>query len=231
MPDVVLTDLMMPGMGGFQMLERLRADAPTSHIPVLILTARHGVDTRMRSFALRADDVLGKPFREEELRLRLTRMLDAQRRLRLRLRKEFNAGQLAVSLNQASAVSMPKRAKVAQDMSEADQQLLAKLQRWLASAYGNEGVKAVDMAHAVGLELHALQRKLQTLIGHSPITLLNSVRLREARRMLTETDLPIQEIAACCGYGSSQYFSRVFSSAEGVSPQAYRAAAQSEPSS
>ena len=230
MPDVVLTDLMMPGMDGFQMLERLRADAPTSHIPVLILTARHGVDTRMRSFALRADDVLGKPFREEELRLRLTRMLDAQRRLRLRLRKEFNAGQLAVPLKQAGAVPMPKRTTVAQDMSEADQQLLAKLQRWLVTAYGKEGVKAADMAGAVGLELHAFQRKLQTLIGHSPITLLNSVRLREARRMLTETNLPIQEIAARCGYGSLQYFSRAFGSAEGVSPQAYRAAAQSESS-
>ena len=231
MPDAILTDLMMPHMDGFQMLERLRDDAPTSHIPVLVLTARHGVDTRMRSFALRADDVLGKPFREEELRLRLARMLDAQRRLRRRLRKEFNYGQLAATLEQVSTVPMPNRATVAQEVSEADQQLLAQLERWLVTAYGNEGVKAADMADAVGLELRAFQRKLRTLVGHTPITLLNSVRLREARRMLTETNLPIQEIAARCGYGSSQYFSRAFSSADGVSPKAYRAAAQSESSS
>lgn len=230
MPDVILTDLMMPDMDGFQMLERLREDAPTSHIPVLILTARHGVDTRMRSFALRADDVLGKPFREEELRLRLARMLDAQRRLRRRLRKEFSEGQLAMPLEEISAVPMPNRATVAQEVSEADQQLLSKLERWLVTAYGKEGVKAADMAAAVGLELRAFQRKLRTLVGHTPITLLNSVRLREARRMLTETNLPVQEIATRCGYGSSQYFSRAFRSAEGVSPKAYRAAAQSESS-
>jgi DNA-binding response OmpR family regulator len=229
-PDVVLTDLMMPHMDGFQMLERLREDTATSHIPVLILSARHGVDVRLRSYALKADDVLGKPFSQEELRLRLARVLDAQKRLRRRLRSELNEGRFTTPEDEGGVVPLAERAASAQAMSDADHQLLAKLERWLVAQYGNEGIKAADMAEAVNLDLRALQRKLRTLVGHTPITLLNAVRLREARRMLTETNWSIQDIATRCGYASPQYFSRIFSMEEGMSPRAFRQTTQSSPS-
>lgn len=209
-PDMVVSDIMMPGMDGFQMLKLLRQDVQTSHIPVLLLTARQDDQTRLKGLSLSADDFLAKPFDAEELRLRLRRMHHNRERLRRRL-----AGQAATDSASATAEQDA-------DISPRDLSLLMAVNQWLERHCDDGDLKVERLAEDIAVERRTLQRKLKALTGLTPAAYIRHFSLQRAGRLLLETERSVQDIALSCGFANPQHFSRSFSRHYGMPPDQWR---------
>jgi signal transduction histidine kinase/CheY-like chemotaxis protein/AraC-like DNA-binding protein len=212
-PEVIVSDIMMPEMDGFEMLQRLRDDVRTSHIPVMLLTARRDRDTRVRGFSLSADDFMAKPFDPTEFTARLGAMLEARDRIRELLRSQFAAGRSLETGDSEVAEN---------DISTRDRELLERLQAWLESNYHDPDVKVTDMATAALVDLRTLQRKLKSLLDRTPAAYLQEFRLKQSRAMLRENGRAIKDVAASCGFSSAQAFTKVFGQVEGMPPSLWR---------
>jgi signal transduction histidine kinase/DNA-binding response OmpR family regulator/streptogramin lyase len=208
LPDLIVSDLMMPRMDGFELLKALRADWQTSHIPLLLLTARQDNETRLKGLTLSADDFLAKPFDARELLIRLKRMIDNRERLRRRL-----LGQMATDTDEPA---------VEPDLAEADQAFLDNLRGWLEKHCHNSDLKVTSMADALALERRTLQRKLKALTGLTPATFIRHFRLQRTMQLMLETNQSVNEIALSCGFASPQHFSRLFRDTFGMPPDQWR---------
>lgn len=214
-PELIVSDIMMPGLDGLELLEALRSDIRTSHVPIMLLTARQDHDTRVRAFSLQTDDFLAKPFDDNEFLVRLSAMLETRRRLHERLRRELAGGPVI------------ERKTVEPEVSERDAALLERLQAWIEIHHADPDIKVTDMARAALVDVRTLQRKLKALLDCAPASLLQEVRLEKARELLVGNERSIKDIAASCGFSSPQSFSKVFSQAEGLPPSQWRRRAQS----
>ena len=209
-PDVIVSDLMMPELDGFEMLVRLRDDIETSHIPVLFLTARQDDDTRLKAFSLSADAFLPKPFRSAELTMRLASMLAQRERVRGHLRRT-----LAPTHDGDGRIGDG-------EMAARDRSLLQALDQWLASHHADPAAGTGAMAEALHITPRTLQRKLRSLLDTTPAQHLRDYRMARARELLSDPDRTVTEIAHAVGYSSSQYFSRTFRHVHGESPEGWR---------
>ncbi|TVQ42525.1 MAG: response regulator [Wenzhouxiangella sp.] len=212
MPDVIVSDIMMPGLSGLELLESLRSDIKTSHIPIMLLTARQDHDTRVQAFTLQADDFLPKPFEDDEFCVRLGSMMDARRRLRDQLRRELGA-------------DAPRRTSIdrdALDIGQRDRELLERLHAWVESHYPDPGIKVADLADATLVDVRTLQRKLKSLLDRTPAAYLQEFRLQMAREMLADSDRSVKDIASSCGFSTPQAFSKIFTQVEGLPPSRWR---------
>jgi signal transduction histidine kinase/DNA-binding response OmpR family regulator/streptogramin lyase len=208
LPDLIVSDLMMPRMDGFELLKALRADWQTSHIPLLLLTARQDNETRLKGLTLSADDFLSKPFDARELLIRLKRMIDNRERLRRRL-----LGQAATD---------PDERSVEPDLAEADRAFLDNLRGWLDKHCHDSDLKVTSMADALALERRTLQRKLKALTGLTPANFIRQFRLQRTMQLMLETNQSVNEIALSSGFASPQHFSRLFRETFGMPPDQWR---------
>lgn len=212
-PDVIVSDIMMPGFDGFELLARLRQDLATSHIPVMLLTARRDQNTRVRSFSLAADDFLAKPFDAREFCARLSAMMQRRQRLREALRAELADG------------GQPTKASAAvseDDVSPRDREVLERLHDWLELHHHDPDIKVADMAAAALLDVRTLQRKLKSLLDRTPAGYLQEFRLHKARTLLRQNGRAIKDVASSCGFSSAQAFTKVFGQVEGMPPSQWR---------
>ena len=212
LPDVIVSDVMMPGMSGLELLEALRSDIRTSHIPVMLLTARQDHETRVRAFSLQADDFLPKPFDDDEFCVRLTAMMATRRRLREQLRNELAGGQRRPEHDPAS---LP-------DISDRDRDLLQRLQAWVEEHFADPDIKVADLAEAALVDVRTLQRKLKALLDRTPAAYLQEVRMDKARALLGGSGRSVKDVAASCGFTSPQAFSKIFNQVEGMPPSKWR---------
>lgn len=231
LPDLIISDLMMPAGDGFELLARLREDPDTCHIPVLFLTARQDSQTRLRAYALKADAFLSKPFDAEELRTRLEQMLSQRQRMQAWLRGRGETGGHASEPETVADQSVDKPDTPGSpvpleagppDLSPRDRQLLERIDEWMWKNYSDPDIEVSDMAEALHLTSRTLQRKLKALEGRTPAARLRDFRLERARGLLRDTERSVTEISLACGFSSSQYFSRVFRQETGMAPSAWR---------
>ncbi|MGY6587424.1 MAG: hybrid sensor histidine kinase/response regulator transcription factor [Wenzhouxiangella sp.] len=218
-PDVIVSDIMMPGMDGLTLLARLRDDLETSHIPVMLLTARSDVETRLKGLSLSADDFMAKPFQPRELLLRLRRMVENRERLRRRLAK---SGSAAAVPDPAKPSGTAEAAPDNAELSSRDRVLIERIDRWLDECAHDSSLKVDDMASVVALERRTLQRKLKVLTGLTPAAYLRRFRFRKAASLLLDTDQSVSEVAFSSGFASPQHFSRVFRQEFGMPPDQWR---------
>lgn len=218
-PDIIVTDLMMPNADGFEMLARLRENIETCHIPVLFLTAHQDNTTRIKAFTLSADGFLSKPFEIEELKARLAQMVAQRERFRAHLMEHLGAPLKPGEERRADASGAGGQSS---DLAPRDQKLMEGLREWLEAHSGNSDSEIQAMAESVHLTPRTLQRKLKSLTGRTPAAYLREYRLARARRLLRFTDDNVTDIAHACGFSSSQYFSRAFRDEHGAPPEKWR---------
>ncbi len=208
-PDLVVSDIMMPKLDGFELLKALRSNPETSHIPVLLLTARQDRESRLQGLALSADDFMAKPFDVEELGVRIRSMLANRERLRHHL------------LNESTFQEM-EEAEGQPDLVRRDRELIDLINRTLADRLSDPAFDVAALSNSVAVERRTLQRKLKALTGMTPAAYIRHFRLKSACRLLVETDRSITEVAAACGFSSPQSFSRVFKKRFHDSPEQWR---------
>jgi signal transduction histidine kinase/CheY-like chemotaxis protein/streptogramin lyase len=204
MPDLIITDVMMPVMDGYELCSRLKADIRSSHIPVILLTAKVSQENLMEGLQKGADDYLTKPFHPSELLLRIRNLLERQRKLRDRIREE-----LATQVPSLFEKPVPP-----QDI------FLTRLYSML-DEHLDDALFGVDqMADEMHMSRSSLHRKLKALTDMSTTEVLRNYRLRKASFFLLE-GFSSSDSAYKSGFGSPAYFTKSFRELYGITPGDY----------
>ena len=203
MPDVIITDIMMPDFDGIRVCTQLKNDERTSHIPVIILTAKATPDDKLSGLRSGADDYITKPFSMDELKVRIANLLELREKLKLKYRNALVPG------------TGPDKAL------SVDDRFLEKVVIII-----NENIRNfefdVGMLHEqLGMSRMHLSRKLKILTGLSPHALIRNIRLEKAAELLLHNTGNITEVANSVGISNPSGFTKAFRNYFGVSPKRY----------
>ena len=206
-PDLILSDVMMPVMDGFQLVQTLKSDPHLQGIPVVMLTARADIQDKLRALRIGVDDYLLKPFDEEEL---LTRIHNLLGRYRERLGFAQEAASATLEDNDPSG---------SDDLSPVATGWLEELEALVRSEVQNDLLTVTWLSQKIFLSERQLQRRIRMLTGLSPNQYIREVRLQEARRLLeTREASSVKEAAYAVNFKDEKYFSQLFRERFGKTP-------------
>ncbi len=200
-PDLVITDLMMPKLDGMAFAKQLKTNEKTSHIPIIMLTARAEQTDKLKGLETGADAYLTKPFDAQELSIRVEKLIEQRRQLRERFAKS----------------NTPKKIEVAK-ISALDKAFLTRLTALIEENLDNEDFSIEEMSKAMNMSRSQLHRKVKALTDQSPSVFMRTLRLHRAHQLLQEKAGNISEIAFEVGIPNLAYFSRSFSQQFGYPP-------------
>jgi DNA-binding response OmpR family regulator/two-component sensor histidine kinase len=203
-PDIIISDVMMPEMNGFEVTDRLKSDLRTSHIPVLLLTAKADEKSKISGLSKGADAYMIKPFSKKELKIRLEKLIELRKKLKSRY--EYYIPELIPSGKGTSL----------------NETFLKKIKEDLEKNYSDENYNTEQLCRNIGVSRVQLFRKLKALTGNAPSLMIRSYRLEKAKNLIISTDRQIAEIAYNCGFGNATYFSQIFTEIYGHSPTQMR---------
>ncbi|WP_020607387.1 hybrid sensor histidine kinase/response regulator transcription factor [Spirosoma spitsbergense] len=208
-PDLILSDVMMPVKDGFELCDTLKRDERTSHIPMVLLTARAAVDDRIAGLRRGADAYLVKPFQREELLLVLSNLLQTRRLL------QHYYSQLALGSTQPELVPN-------EGVDAREDEFVTRLRNTLAMHLDNTALDGEMICQLMGMSRNSLYRKVMALTGMSVTPYLRALRLQRAEVLLLNSTMSVAEVAYAVGFDNPRYFSRIFSEEKGVSPSHFR---------
>ncbi len=211
-PDLVVTDLMMPRLDGLGLVRALRADPALDHVPLVVLTARAGEESRLEGLRAGVDDYLAKPFLPAELRARVANLVARQ----LRLKARFEA-----TLETPAPASTPLLEASPVVVTPADEAFVARAKAAVEAVLADEAFGVEGLAEALFLSRRQLERKLRALTGASPADFIRLLRLSRAASLLAQRYGTVSEIAYACGFPNASSFARVFRERYGVPPSAW----------
>ena len=208
-PKLVVCDVMMPVMDGLEFTRRLKADTATSHIPVILLTARSLSEQREEGYGTGADSYLTKPFTGSLLLARIDNLIHSRTLLR--------------SLFSGNSKEEEKEEEM---LGAQDQTFVTRLREVIRDNMGNSDFSVERIGEEIGLSRVQLYRKVKALTGQTPVELLRKARLERGRRLIEKTEKSVSEIAYEVGFTSPSYFNKCFKDEFGISPGAMREKAQ-----
>lgn len=217
MPDVIISDVMMPKQDGLQMLQSLKNHVLTSHIPVVMLTAKASIQDRLQGLTLGADHYLNKPFSPQELQLCLKNMIQQQLRLQRQFQKEMER-------NGEDPNPQPSSCSNALHRNPVDDAFLAKARQIIEEQITNEAFTIEQFCQELALNRTSVHQKLKALTGLNASGFIKSVRIRKAKELMLDPLCTISEVAHRTGFSNRQSFNRAFKEQTGVAPSAYRTA-------
>ena len=204
-PDLIITDVMMPKMDGIEFCKKLKTNIHTSHIPIIMLTAKAGIDNKIIGLETGADDYLTKPFNVEELFVRAKNLIEQRLNLRTYYRlKKFEINPKAIAV------------------TSIDEKFLEKTLNLLENQFHDSTFGVPQMQKALGMSKTQLYRKLKALTNESPGELLRNFRLKRAAHLISEKADSIAQIAYHVGFNSVPYFTKCFKSMFEVTPTSYQ---------
>jgi signal transduction histidine kinase/ligand-binding sensor domain-containing protein/DNA-binding response OmpR family regulator len=201
-PDLIISDLMMPKMDGKELTRVLKNDELTSHVPIIMLTAKSGQESRIEGLQTGADDYLTKPFDLNELQIRVENLIN----IRKKLQEKFSKGEFL------------SKKPIAKNLKSIDEKFLRKVIEIIEKHLSEEEFSIEEFSNEVGMSRHNLHKKLKALVGKSPSLYVRSVRLHRAKELIEEGEKNISEIAYNVGFSSPAYFSRCFKEEFGYPP-------------
>ncbi len=210
-PDIIISDVMMPQKNGFEVTKILKRDIRTSHIPIILLTAKVAQEDKLKGLTHGADAYLIKPFDKEELLIRLEKLIE----LRSRLQSYYLASNLAS--NDASIAPVSVSA-----MSDSEANFLKKIAQFIEEHLEEPDFSIPTIAKMLRMSQIQVYRKIKALTNQTPTQFIRAVRMKHALRLLENTELNISEIAYKTGFSDPNYFSRSFQKVYGQSPSAIR---------
>ena len=202
-PDLVITDLMMPKMDGIEMLEKLKTDERTSHIPVIMLTAKANVESKIEGLETGADDYITKPFNIKELITRVKNLIEQRKKLRERFSRE-------VTLE-------PKDIAI----TSADEKFLNRAIGIIDEHMGDFEFDARTFQEEIGMSRSQLFRKLRALTDQSATEFIRAIRLKRAAKLIEQKFGNIAQITYEVGFNNLSYFAKCFKELYGVNPSEY----------
>ncbi len=203
-PKLVVCDVMMPVMDGLEFTKRLKEDTATSHIPVVLLTARSLSEQRKEGYDTGADSYITKPFSGQVLLSRIENLL----RSRIMLRSVFAGDK--------------RETEEEEKLNEADKTFVGRLRTAIQENLGDSDFSVERLGEEIGLSRVQLYRKVKALTGQTPVELLRKARLTKARQLLEKTEKSVSEIAYEVGFTSPSYFNKCFKDEFDINPSSLR---------
>lgn len=203
-PDIIISDVMMPKVDGYTLCNTLKTDIKTSHIPIVLLTAKADLDSRITGLKRGADAYLAKPFNEKELEVQLQNLL----KLRIKLQERY---------------SNTEYLKLGEDLTiQQEDQFVIRVREAILENMGNEDFGVSELCKLLYMSRTQLHNKLKSLTDKSTSHFIRLVRIEKACQLLRESELNVSQIALEVGIESLPYFSRIFTEHTGLSPNKYR---------
>jgi YesN/AraC family two-component response regulator len=215
---------MMPKMDGLELVDALKANVRTSHIPIILLTARTAMEDKLAALDRGADDYITKPFSAEYLDARIQNLLQQRKTLQEAYRAAVEAAKPeadAASGDRLIEVE-PSRPKVASQ----DDIFIANLVRLLEENMENSELTVDDLVHMAGLSRSVFFKKLKSLTGLAPIEFIREMRIKRAAQLIETREYNISQVAYMVGMNDPRYFSRCFKQKYGMTPTEYKQAAE-----
>jgi len=224
LPDVVVSDVMMPGTDGHELVRVLRESAETDFLSIILLTAQAEDEQRLEGLERGADEYLVKPFEMRELDVRVRNLVASRRRLRERFSSPSTPLRAGPSTAASPAPLSDVRA-IAAGVAPADQAYVARVREAIHQGLADPDFGVGELADAVSQDRSHLFRRVKQLFGDSPSDLIRRMRVEEGERLLTEGSATVTDVAYAVGFNSLSYFCRCFQDVYGVTPAAYRSRA------
>lgn len=205
MPDLIITDLMMPEMDGYTLCQNIRSSQTLNHIPIIITTAKSEETDRLKGIQVGAEAYLLKPFNADELLLQIENILNQRRILREKYSKalcEGNTGNV--------------------ELRPADRDFLNNLTEFIHQHLAEKALNAEMVADKFCVSKSQLNRKIRAITNYSTTAYILLIRMEKAKRLLVSTEQPIGEIAMNCGFEDTSYFTRVFKQLFSTTPSLFR---------
>ncbi|MFK7847566.1 MAG: response regulator [Rhodothermales bacterium] len=199
-PDIVISDVMMPKMDGYELCSVLKVDERTSHIPVILLTAKAREEDKISGLETGADDYLVKPFNARELQIRVRNLIEQRQKLRERFVRQ--------------GMLRPRELEV----MSVDDTFLHRLMETIETHMTDEHFGVEELNASMGIGARQLYRKIHALTGKSPVKFIRLVRLQRAKRLLEQKAGNVSEVAFEVGFSSLSYFSKTFKEEFGKLP-------------
>ena len=210
LPKLIITDIMMPRMDGLEFIKRIREDEEKSHLPIIVVSARAEDRDRLIGVEAGAEVYLGKPFNSEELMLRVRKMLEQREILRLKYSKQIEEADRKDAEEQH------------REINNADQQFMQKVDEFIYENIMDGELDANSLANSMSMSLTTLNRRIKAITDTNTTNYIRMKRLGRARQLLMNTNMPLGEIQAVCGFESPSYFSRAFKAEYDVTPSEFR---------
>lgn len=203
-PDLIITDVMMPKMDGVELCKALKSDLNTSHIPVVMLTAKAGIEDKIEGLETGADDYLTKPFEPKELLARVKNLIEQRKKLR----ELFVKSESTIDPKKVTTTSL-------------DEKFMEQVLTLLEEQHVDSNFGALQMQEALAMSKTQLHRKLKALTNEAPGELLRNFRLKRAAQLLSRKADTVTQIAYAVGFNNLSYFAKCFKELYGVSPSSY----------
>jgi DNA-binding response OmpR family regulator len=203
LPDLVVSDVMMPEMNGIELCRKIKQEKTTSHIPVILLTARTAEEQKVEGFDSGADDYVTKPFNFEILQARIRNLIHQRELFQRDFRKpmEVRASTLAIT--------------------SLDEKLIQNAINFVEQHISDPDFSVEDLSRELAMSRVHLYKKLQALTGKSPLEFIRTIRLQHAAQLLEKSQLTVSEVAYKVGFNNPKYFARYFKEVYHVLPSAY----------
>ena len=202
-PDLIISDIIMPEINGIELCANLKTDERTSHIPIILLTAKSSMENKLEGLETGADDYLTKPFNISELQVRVSNLIDQRKKLRERFRKEL--------------LLEPKDIAV----TSADEKFLYRISNLVEKHIADYNFSVDIFAKEMGMSRMQLHRKLHAVTGQSASDFIRNFRLKRAAKLLLGNYGNIAEVAYDVGFNNPSYFSECFKKLFGSLPSEY----------
>ncbi len=203
-PDILITDVMMPGMDGIELTKRLKSSLNTCHIPIVMLTAKASAEQKIEGIETGADAYIEKPFNINYLKVRVRKLLES----RETLQKYYQSNLITPIIEAAPSTTLDKR-------------FMARVEALMEENYKNSEFSVEEFGTLINLSRIHLYRKIKALTGLSPIDYVNKYRLQRSCKLLQHEENNIVGVALAVGYSSAAYFSKKFRDEFGMTPTEY----------
>ncbi len=202
-PDLIISDVMMPKMDGLELCASIKNNLDTSHIPIILLTAKNSVENQLEGLHVGADDYLPKPFNFEILEARVSNLIETRNKLRTQF-----LGKGELNLDELTS-------------SNRDQKFLELALRTVDQHMENSDFGVTMFVNEMGISRSLLHKKLTVLTNQSAADFINHLRLKKAENLLLTTELNVSQVAYSVGYSDPKYFTRLFHKQYGASPKEF----------
>lgn len=205
-PALVVTDLMMPNMDGLELTQRLKQGEQTSYIPVILLSAKNAIESRIEALGIGADDYMTKPFEADYLKARVKNIIAQRHVLETRFRERL-----------LRMDAPPKRTK-----RSPEEEFIVRLHAVMERHMDDNSLNIDQLSEEIGMGRTIFFNKIKGLTGMSPVEFIRTFRIKRAAQLLQDPNLNISEVAYMVGMNDSRYFSKCFKAAYGMTPTEYK---------
>ena len=215
LPDIVISDIMMPEMDGIEYLKRVKGNNDICHIPIILLSAKSSLNDQIQGLEYGADEYITKPFSSAYLKARVDSLLKQRQILYDYYISKMREGEKDTSLMEQLTPSTPQ-------VTHFDNDFIRNILQSVEENIQNSEFKIDDLAEAMSMSRTVFYRKVKSLMGVSPVDFVKTMRIKRAVQLLEQDEFTVSEVGYMSGFTTPQYFSRVFKEAMGCTPKEYR---------